>query len=309
MRISVIYKTSVEQHMSRSNLNRLSADEEQSGSNGGRLGVAWRITVVFIATALIWLFIGYVYQSVFGSGYDRLGHVINAVLATVLTVPVVVLARRFLDKRPLAGLGLSPLQVGWRSFFIGMGCYLIPAGIGLGAALVLGWVEISLTTSLSNFMALLIGLVVLVLLYEALPEELVFRGYIYRNLNMSLPRWIAVGGQALLFTLWGIAIGASLTVDRIVFFFLVAIVIGMIRAITGDVWACVGFHLAFQTVQQLFSGGWAADAFAVSAPQTLEQFVFGLIPISLAILVLEIIVRKDTDWRACAPESAPIERE
>ena len=82
----------------------------------------------------------------------------------------------------------------------------------------------------------------------------------------------------------------------------------MIRAITGDVWACVGFHLAFQTVLQLFSGGWAADAFAVSASQTLEQFVFGLIPISLAILVLEIIVCKDTDWRARDPEPAPIER-
>lgn len=297
--------------MTNSETNRSTAAVAgRSGPDGeGRLGLPWRITIVFITVTVIWLLIGYVNQLAFGPGYERLGHVVNAVLATVLTVPAIVLARRSLDKRPLAGLGLPSLRTGWRSFLIGMGCYLIPAGIGLGVALILGWVEISLTTSLTDLMALLIGLVALVFLYEALPEELVFRGYIYRNLTTSFPRWIAVGGQALLFALWGVAIGAGPAVGRVVFFFVVAGVIGMIRAITGDIWACVGFHLAFQTVQQLFGGGWASDAFAVSSPQTLEQVVLGIIPLSLAILILEIVVRKDTDWRARDPEPDPIEED
>lgn len=245
----------------------------------------------------------------FSPGYDRLGHGVNAALATALAVPTIVLARRFLDKRPLAGLGLPPLRTGWRSLLIGMGCYLIPAGIGLVAVLAGGWVEISLDTSIANLVALCLSLVVLVFLYEALPEELIFRGYIYRNLNTSFPRWSAVGGQAVLFSLWGIAIGATLTVDRVVFFFFVATVIGMIRAIAGDIWACIGFHLAFQTVQQLFGGAWAGDVFVVSAPETLEMVVFGLIPIALAVLTLEIIVRKETDWRARNPDTVPVERD
>lgn len=295
--------------MTNSDTNRSTAAVAgSSGPNGeGRLGVPWRVTIVFLTVTVIWLLIGYVNQLAFGPEYERLGHVVNAVLATVLTVPAIVLARRSLDKRPLAGLGLPSLQTGRRSFLIGMGCYLIPAGIGLGVALGFGWVEVSLTVSFTQLLVLLSGLVALVFLYEALPEELVFRGYIYRNLNTSFPRWIAVGGQAVLFALWGVAIGASPTVNGAVFFFFVAIVIGMIRAITGDVWACVGFHLAFQTIQQLFRGGWTANAFVVTAPQTLEQVVLGFIPISLAVLILEIVVRKDTDWRARDPD--PIEED
>lgn len=285
-------------------------DGRRSGANDERrLGLFRRIAVVFVAVTLIWLLIVYVNQLSFGPGYARLGHGVNAVLATALAVPTIVLARRFLDKRPLAGLGLPPLRTGWRSLLIGMGCYLIPAGIGLVAVLSVGWVEISLDTSIANLVAVFFSLVVLVFLYEALPEELIFRGYIYRNLNTSFPRWSAVGGQAVLFSLWGIAIGATLTVNRVVFFFFVAIVIGMIRAITGDIWACIGFHLAFQTVQQLFGGAWAGDVFVVSAPETLEMVVFGLIPIALAVLTLEIIVRKETDWRARNPDTVPVERD
>lgn len=285
-------------------------DRGRSGTDDERrLGLLRRIAVVFVAVTLIWLLIVYVNQLSFGSGYDRLGHGVNAVLATALAVPTIVLARRFLDERPLAGLGLPPLRTGWRSLLIGMGCYLIPAGIGLVAVLAGGWVEISLDTSLANLVTVFFSLVVLVFLYEALPEELIFRGYIYRNLNTSFPRWSAVGGQAVLFSLWGIAIGATLTANRLIFFFFVAIVIGMIRAITGDIWACVGFHLAFQTVQQLFGGAWVGDVFVVSSPETLETVVLGLIPIALAVLTLEIIVRKETDWRARNPDTVPVERD
>lgn len=271
---------------------------------GRRIGLFWRIAIVFAGVTLIWLLIGYVNQTVFGPGYDRTAHVVNAVLATLLTVPLVVVARRGLDERPVAGLGFPSLRTGWRSLLLGMGCYLLPAGIGLTAVLALGRVEISLDTSIIELLPLLVGLIVLVLLYEALPEELVFRGYIYRNLAASVPRWSAVIGQAILFSLWAVAIGAAPGLERVTIFVFMAIVLGMIRVITGDVWACIGFHLAFQTVQQLFAGQWADDPFAVSDPGILEMIVFGLVPLSLAILVLELVVRDETDWRAHDPDPA-----
>lgn len=43
-----------------------------------------------------------------------------------------------------------------------MACYRISAGIGLTGALALGWVEISLATSLPDLVALLFGLLCLV---------------------------------------------------------------------------------------------------------------------------------------------------
>jgi membrane protease YdiL (CAAX protease family) len=168
----------------------------------------------------------------------------------------------------------------------------------------LGWVEITLTTSIGELVPLLISLMVLVFLFEALPEELVFRGYIYHNLNTVLPRWAAVGGQAVLFALWGVAIGAAPTIDRVIFLFGMAIILGMFRAITDDVWACIGFHLAFQTVQQFLGSQWSGDQFIVNTPQMLEIVAFGLVPFVLAVLTLEILVQKETNWREAHPDES-----
>lgn len=76
-----------------------------------------------------------------------------------------------------------------------------------------------------------------------------------------------------------------------------AIVIGIVRAITGDVWACVGFHLAFQTAQQFFGGSWMGGRIVSSSPQTLETIVFGLVPLVLTAPTLSLIYRDRTDWR------------
>ncbi len=39
----------------------------------------------------------------------------------------------------------------------------------------------------------------------------------------------------------------------------------------------------------------------------LKQVVLGIVPLSLAILISEIIVGKDTDWRAHGPEPVSVE--
>lgn len=275
------------------------ADGDRPRDTDRRLSLLWRVAIVFAAVTLIWLVILYGNRLAFGPDYDRTAHVVSAVLATALTLPVIVLARRFLDRRPWAGLGLTPLRSGWRSFLIGAACYLLPAAIGLTAVVALGVVEITVDASLVELLVLVGSLLVLAFLFEAFPEELVFRGYIYRNLTTAYPRWAAVGGQAVLFTLWGVAIGAAPTVGRVGVFLAVAAVIGAIRVITGDVWACIGFHLAFQTVQQLFAGGgWTGDPFVVSNPGTLEFVAFGIVPFAFALSVLELFVENDTDWRA-----------
>ncbi|MFC6906889.1 type II CAAX endopeptidase family protein [Halalkalicoccus tibetensis] len=280
-------------------------DEGRNAEEGDdRVGLVWRLAAVFAGVTAIWLLIFVMSDAVFEPGYSRPGHVTSAVLATVLTVPLVVLARRRLDKRPLAGLGLTPLRTAWHSFLLGIGCYLLPAGAGLGAALAFGWVELSLNTSVGNLVFLLLSLAVLVFLYEALPEELAFRGYFYRNLSASFSRWLAVGGQAVLFCLWAVVIGAAPAPERLLIFFFMAIVIGAIRVITGDLWACIGFHLAFQTVQQFFAGGWANQPFVVSDPVILVNIVFGLVPLALAVLVLRLVVNEDVEWRSSEPDPA-----
>lgn len=263
-----------------------------------RPALLWRILIVFAVTVLLWLFV--YHGTPLGYDYDRLTHAARAVLTTVLIVPMVVAARRLLDRRPWTGLGLPSLRAGWRRLLLGMVCWLIPAAIGFALCLGFGWVEISLRTSAADALRVTALLVVLVVLYEALPEELVFRGYLQRNLVTVLPAWQAVIGQAALFTLFGFLVGAAASPDRLLVFFLFALVLGGFRVATGDIWAGIGFHLAFQTVAQLFDGPGAV--FDVTGPGILGIVALGGLPFSLGWVAMERLHRERLNWQALEPD-------
>jgi membrane protease YdiL (CAAX protease family) len=171
---------------------------------GGRLGLFWRVVIVFLAVTLVWLVVVQGLGPFFGPAYsDRVGHIVRALLTSALVLPLIFLARRYLDRRSWEGLRLTSLRAGWRWLLFGMAFWLVAAGCGLVATLALGWVRISVSAPGTGILLLILYLPLLVFLYEALPEELVFRGYFYRNLSERFARWTAVLAQATLFTLWG----------------------------------------------------------------------------------------------------------
>jgi hypothetical protein len=54
----------------------------------GRLGLFWRVVIVFLAVTLVWLFIVQVLGPFFGPAYsNRVGHVVRALLSSALAVP------------------------------------------------------------------------------------------------------------------------------------------------------------------------------------------------------------------------------
>jgi membrane protease YdiL (CAAX protease family) len=261
----------------------------------------WRILIVFAAAVLLWLFV--YHGTPLGYDYDRFTHAARAILTTVLVVPVIVAARRLLDRRPWAGLGLPSPRTGWRNLLLGMACWLIPAACGFALCLGFGWAEISLRASAADALQAALLLVVLVLLYEALPEELVFRGYLQRNLMTVVPAWQAVLAQAALFTLFGFLTGSATSLERLVIFFLFALVLGGFRIATGDIWAGIGFHLAFQTVAQLF--GDIGGVFDVTGLDVLSVVALGGLPFSLGWMAMERLRREHLNWRALEPDPAP----
>ncbi|RLP81276.1 CPBP family intramembrane metalloprotease [Micromonospora sp. BL4] len=256
--------------------------------------------MVFAGTVLVWLFV--YHDALLGRDYDRPTHVARAVLTTLLVVPLVVAARRLLDRRPWTGLGLPSLRTGWRHLLLGMACWLVPAALGFALCLGFGWVEISVRTSAADALRVAALLVVLVFLYEALPEELVFRGYLYRNLATRLPAWQAVTGQALLFTLFGFLVGAATSPDRLLLFLVFALLLGAFRAATGDIWAGIGFHLAFQTVAQLF--GEVGGVFDVTGANVLSLVALGGLPFSLGWIAMRRLHRDRLRWQAVEPDHA-----
>jgi uncharacterized protein len=271
----------------------------------GRLNLFWRVAVVFLAVTLVWLFVTQGLSSFFGPAYpDRVGHAVRAVLTSALVVPLIFLARRYLDRRSWEGLRFTSLRTGWRWLLFGMVFWLVAAGLGLVVTVVLGWTRISLGTPSVGILILFLYLPVLVFLYEALPEELIFRGYLYRNLSARYARWVSVLAQATLFTLWGAAIGAAGSVDRVVLFFTFSVALGILRVISGNLWATIGFHLAFQWVTQLVSAAVREGSLQIAEQPTLELVVFWFFPIVLGsiALIAASVVRGDADWRGHDPD-------
>lgn len=227
-----------------------------------------RVLAVFAAAVLLWLFV--FYGTPRGHDYDRPTHVARAVLTAVLVVPMVVLARRLLDRRPWAGLGLPLSRAAARHFLLGAACWLLPAAGGFALCLATGWVEVTRREPVAEVAGVAAMLVVLVFLYEALPEELVFRGYVQGNLLTALPAGQTVVLQAVLFTLFGFLVGVADSPFRLALFLTFGLLLGAFRVATGDIWAGIGFHVAYQSVAQLFVGEGAA--FEVSG-----EGVFGLV--------------------------------
>lgn len=238
-------------------------------------------------SVVIWRAVVYATQPLFDEGYSPIRHWILACLISALVVPTVIWARRYLDRRPWKDLGLTPFRSGVKPLLIGMACWLVPAALGVGLCIGLGWVGIRFQATFLETGLALLRLLLLVFLYEALPEELLFRGYLLTNLKEKLTVWPATFTQAALFTLFAVAVGAAGSVDRIIFLFSFALVLGVFRNATQSLWGPIGFHLAFQAVTQLLNG--IHIQVQIDGMETLQAFAFVALPFALGWAVIELI--------------------
>ena len=104
----------------------------------------------------------------------------QAILMSALVVPAVLVLRRHMDHRPLADLGMSPRIL--RPLGAGV---IVGAGTGLLVwvpAWLAGWIRVD-GLDLGAFMVFLLLTGLVLALYEALPEELALRGYMWTNLR------------------------------------------------------------------------------------------------------------------------------
>lgn len=249
-----------------------------------------RVAIVLGAAILIWLVVRRIGDALFGTDYDRGRHVMSAVLTTALVVPMVMVAYRRLDRLPWDAVRRATPRSAARLILIGASAYLIPAALAVTAFLLLDRLSVGLDVSPVRAVLSVLALVVLVLLYEALPEELIFRGYLFRNLATALPAWAVVLVQALLFTLFGVAVGAAGSIERVGVFFGFAIVQGILRAVTGSLFVVVGFHLAFQTAEQIVGPHW--HLLIIDDLARLQNLVLGLIPLTLGAATVQLLMRR-----------------
>ncbi len=273
-----------------------------------RVAVGWRIAIVLVGAIVIWTLMVWVSMSVFGGAVTLLSRAVCALMVFCLVVPMIFFARRFLDRRPWTTLKLQALPEAWRPFLVGAASFLLPSAAGLGIALVAGWLRVTSVLLPLELVAAISFTILTVLLLEAIPEELIFRGYVYRNLSATIAPIAAVFVQAVLFallgtTLWVVTGGWSVLLERGAIFLAMGVVLGVLRLIARSVWTPIGFHFAFQVVAQTLL---AQPGIEVSSPGVIT--IAGMIPpFVLAVTITLVLTRNRPrpSWREPEPEPEP----
>ncbi|GAB3165179.1 hypothetical protein GCM10027059_22490 [Myceligenerans halotolerans] len=121
------------------------------------------------------------------------------------------------------------------------------------------------------------------LLAEAIPEEVVFRGYVTTVLGSVTRGWWVITIQAVLFTLFAGALRQHWNPMDLSLFLAMGIGFGYLRMITGSVWMPVGFHTAFQTGSQLVL---THDAVEFTGGQIAGMLALGAVPFAVAAVVV-----------------------
>ncbi|GAA1763076.1 CPBP family intramembrane glutamic endopeptidase [Kocuria aegyptia] len=206
-------------------------------------------------------------------------------VAGVTTGVVVLLRRRARGGRP--ALGVVVPRAG-RQFAVGALAWSLPAAAGFALLAALG-VPLRAQVPPAE-LAIAVALTALrVLLFEAWPEELVFRGHATAVLAERLRGWPVILGQTLLFAAFATALHGGTGAEDLGLFLAMGLGFGYLRAVTGGIWAGAGFHLAFQTVAQLVLPG---EVLVVEAPRLAVLLVLGTVPFAVGLAGTALLAQR-----------------
>lgn len=233
-----------------------------------------KVAGITLLTAIGWLLA--VFISELFEKNSVWGHLSFGLIVFTFALIVVTAFYRLESKEKKKSFNLSKHL---RSFGAGFLWFAVPAAILLLGAVTAGVVEVEVMKSPIEVVGVILLIVGLVALSEAIPEEIIMRGYIFSKLSESEKRWFAIFAQAIIFTAFAFVIGALSDPLDASFIFTFGVILGILRSATGSVAAPIGFHLACMTFQQSFTERW--EIFSVSNEAVLQMYIFGMIPLSI----------------------------
>lgn len=252
----------------------------------------WRPLLVLAAIAVLWR--GYVLLLP-ALGASPAARVAGGAALCLAAIALLAILLRYRKQR-WRTLGMAPrARDNLRAFAAGLALWGLPAAAGAGLCAALGWVAIEPLAGAGAMAALLAWLVPAVLLGEAIPEELLFRGWLQSRLAARLAPWRAVLLQAMAFCAVAWTVGAMDGLMQWLFLPGFALILGAVRALTGNLWTAAGVHAAWMIATQALAP--AHGQFAVEGLQTLQVVAFAVVP-STAMGIWFGIRRPDFDWRA-----------
>ncbi|MDX1676035.1 MAG: CPBP family intramembrane glutamic endopeptidase, partial [Longimicrobiales bacterium] len=220
-------------------------------TDDGRPRTAWRL-LLFVALFVVLLWVeGLLFPFISGLELpeDRIsvGLVAQTALVLVAALAAAWVLLRFVDRRPVRGLGFPPTAAGLRELGVGLaiGCAALAAAVVLLTALggyryaseagtAVGWVR---TT----------GVALAALAIPAAAEEALLRGYVFRALREGPGAVAAVVLTSLVFAaLHGSNPNAG--TFGLVNIFLAGVLLAVAVLRTGTLWLATGVHLGWNWI-------------------------------------------------------------
>lgn len=280
-----------------------------------RLGFLTRVLAgwsVFVVALFLATLLGEVAETALGAS-SLVRQILQAAVVVGIVVPAIYALRRQGEGLSLRGLGLSSPALGLPYFLLGIGLVGLTAGVALGVGVALGWLRVvSWDVPVATVLALAVNIPI-AFCYEALPEELTFRGYLYSNLNTRLARWLAILAGIVLFVLApvtviafqaavGMEAGNSITVDYVILLSGFGLVLQLCRIVTGSLWTGIGFHLAWLELSRYVVAPQVEPLVRIKdvAPGTgeiLVLFVGAILGGSLVLVVWSWLRGRPIGWR------------
>lgn len=195
-------------------------------------------------------------------------HQISFLESSIITLFIILgiwILRKRLDRGNPLSIGINKFSQGFPKFILGYGLLLIPLIISLLITQLAGWAEIKINWEGAQIDMILLGMLS-VFITDALPEELVFRGYIFSNLLTRFVKWKSALITTLLFVLFPIllypikgflgsdittGIVSNLSAGYLIYMVFFGAFAMYLRILTKSIWTGVGFHLMFVYINQL----------------------------------------------------------
>ena len=214
-----------------------------------RLRAGWRILAHSAAYNLlvICVSIPIVFSALLSGSADPSVLWLSVVVSTLATTSTIFLARRFIDRRSIASIGLKLDRWAVFDLFAGIGITFVMMGLIFGIELAVGWLTIDgfawQSESGSTVALNMLGVFVL-FIFVGWNEELLFRGYRLKNLSEGLtPVW-----GVLISSAWFGVIHLGNPNARIlsaVGILLAGLFLAYPVLRTGQLWLSVGLHIGW----------------------------------------------------------------
>jgi membrane protease YdiL (CAAX protease family) len=224
------------------------------------------------------------------------GQAVGGLAVIGASIPLIIMLRTRLDRRSIADMGLAR-QGAVRMLVIGFGIGALAMGVVLAVSLATHAVHLARWNPHGLGVALAVWILVSNLIFflgVGSTEELLFRGYILRNLGERMPLWLALVTSSVLF---GLFHGLQATPVQLIEIALGGLMLGLLRIATGTLWLAIGFHAAWDFVE---NGILTTRLLPAHGPD-LEQTAAGwVVPLLVVLIVLAVLARRQppVSWRA-----------